>query len=597
MTLAARSSVITLILAMSVSTAIADERAIIVLDASGSMWGQIDGTPKISIARKVLGDVPYKVPKNVSLGLMAYGHREKGSCTDIELLIAPAPSAAAEIEGTANALTPKGKTPLSESLRQAAAALKHNEQKATVILITDGLETCNADPCAVARELKSSGVDFTTHVVGFGLSPEEGRQVACIADETGGQYFQAENAAALADALSETVAEVAEPPAPQEAPVEAAALPEATLEAPEKVEIGKTFVVAWQGPGEEQDHIWLADPTSDDGKGKMLRGRRVATADFDKKQVSLIAPIKPGSYELQYQFGRGRQVIATRPIEVVEAEVSLNAPPSADIGTTIVVDWVGPGGVRDAIDLFDASAKQGEGAILQRKRLQNEDFENRKARIILPTEPGFYQLRYWNGEDSKVMATREIEVLTAEVSLSAPEAVDMGRSFVVDWVGPGGNRDHAELFDPKGNNGNGRVVYVKRLANDEFDKRKVTLIAPVKPGEYELRYLDGQGRSILATRPITVKATEVTIGAPAKVAAGEIFTVSWVGPGATRDSIDLVSGDAEEGKTIASARLANGDYDGQKVKLKAPKQPGGYTLRYRNADSGTVPATTPVVVE
>jgi Ca-activated chloride channel family protein len=597
MTLVARTTLVSLVLAVGVSAAIADERAIIVLDASGSMWGQINGEPKISIARKVLGDVLNKVPKDVSLGLMAYGHREKGSCSDIELLIAPAPSAAAEIEGTAKALSPKGKTPLSEAVRQAAATLKHDEQKATVILITDGLETCNADPCAIARELKSSGVDFTTHVVGFGLSPEEGRQVACIADETGGQYFQAENAEALADALSETVAEVAEPPAPPEAPMEAAVLPEAALEAPEKVEIGKTFVVAWQGPGGEQDHIWLTDPAGDDGKGKVLRGRRVSTADFDKKQVSLIAPIRPGSYELQYQFGRGRQVIATRPIEVVEAEVSLNAPPNADIGRTVVVDWVGPGAVRDSIELFDATAKQGEGAVLQQKRLRNEDFENRKVRIVLPTEPGFYQLRYWNGEDRKVLATREIEVLAAEVSLSAPEAVDMGRTFVVDWVGPGGNRDHAQIFDPKGNNGNGRVVYAKRLANDEFDKRKVALIAPVKPGQYELRYLDGQGGSILATRPITIKATEVTIGAPDKVAAGEPFTVSWVGPGARRDSIDLVSGDAGEGKTIASARLVSGDYDGQKVKLKAPKEAGTYTLRYRNADSGSVLATRPIVVE
>jgi Ca-activated chloride channel family protein len=173
MTLVARTTLVSLVLAVGVSAAIADERAIIVLDASGSMWGQINGEPKISIARKVLGDVLNKVPKDVSLGLMAYGHREKGSCSDIELLIAPAPSAAAEIEGTAKALSPKGKTPLSEAVRQAAATLKHDEQKATVILITDGLETCNADPCAIARELKSSGVDFTTHVVGFGLSPEK----------------------------------------------------------------------------------------------------------------------------------------------------------------------------------------------------------------------------------------------------------------------------------------------------------------------------------------------------------------------------------------------------------------------------------------
>src|SRR5690606_17557093 len=112
---------------------------------------------------------------------------------------------------------------------------RYGEEKATVILITDGLETCNADPCALARELESGGVDFTAHVVGFGLSPEEGQQVACLADETGGKYIQAGNSEELIGALAETVAEVAEPPpeatpSPEEPPAE---LPAASLSAPD----------------------------------------------------------------------------------------------------------------------------------------------------------------------------------------------------------------------------------------------------------------------------------------------------------------------------------------------------------------------------
>ena len=67
-----------------------------------------------------------------------------------------------------------GKTPLTEAVRQAASTLKSTEAKATVILITDGIETCEADPCALGAELEASGVDFTAHVVGFGLTAEEG---------------------------------------------------------------------------------------------------------------------------------------------------------------------------------------------------------------------------------------------------------------------------------------------------------------------------------------------------------------------------------------------------------------------------------------
>ena len=74
---------------VSASAAHAD-KAIIVLDASGSMWGQIGGEAKIAIARDTLGDVLGSVPGDLELGFMAYGHRDKGSCTDIELIVPPA---------------------------------------------------------------------------------------------------------------------------------------------------------------------------------------------------------------------------------------------------------------------------------------------------------------------------------------------------------------------------------------------------------------------------------------------------------------------------------------------------------------------------
>lgn len=674
----------------SAGTAVAAERAIIVLDGSGSMWGQIDGTPKIGIARKVLGEVLAAVPADLSLGLMAYGHREKGNCADIELILPPAPGTGAAIVAAAEAINPKGKTPLAEAVRQAAEDLKYAEEKATVILITDGLETCSADPCALARELESNGVDFTAHVVGFGLSPEEGRQVACLAEETGGKYIQADNAEALGGALTETVAEVAEPPPPPEAPAEVTELPEATLYAPDSIEIGKPLVVGWEGPGETYDYIVLVDPRGNNGEGRDVRSLRVLNGDVDKRQVRMAAPVTPGGYELEYRYDR-RNVIATRPLQVVEAEVSLSAPANAAIGTTVTVDWVGPGGNGDTIQLFDPTAKQGDGALVRERRLVNEDFDNRKVRIIMPTDPGFYQLRYWNRDDRKVLATRQIEVLPAEVSLSAPasvdmgrtfevswvgpgatrdsielynpqanngngkvvattrvvngdydnrtvkltaptapgdyrlrywngddrtvlatapiavvatevaiagpESVEMGRTFVVSWVGPGSNRDAAEVFDPEGNNGNGKVVYSKRLANDDMDNRTVKLIAPIKAKTYQLRYFDGMGRKVLATAPIAVVATDVTIAAPDTVPAGEFFTVDWVGPGAYRDAIEVIAGDPEDGKVLASARLVNGDLDARRVKVRAPKQPGDHTLRYWNGDFHTVLATRPITVE
>src|SRR5690606_30036785 len=84
--------------------------------------------------------------------------------------------------------------------------LHYTENAATVVLVTDGLETCSADPCALATELEQAGLNFTAHVIGLGLSQAESAQVSCLASGTGGRYFDAADADGLADALLETVA-------------------------------------------------------------------------------------------------------------------------------------------------------------------------------------------------------------------------------------------------------------------------------------------------------------------------------------------------------------------------------------------------------
>lgn len=201
------------------------ERTILVFDGSGSMWGQIDGVNKIVTARETLARVRPTFPASMELGLMAYGHNRRGDCNDIEMLVqtGPVTTTAAPISDAVNTLNPRGKTPLSEAVRRAARELRYTEERATIILITDGLETCEADPCALANELESFAIDFTTHVIGFGLTEEEGQQVACLAENTGGSYFQATDADALGEALTQTVAFV--PPQSPAPPASAALEP------------------------------------------------------------------------------------------------------------------------------------------------------------------------------------------------------------------------------------------------------------------------------------------------------------------------------------------------------------------------------------
>ncbi len=572
----------------------------IVLDASGSMWGQIEGEAKISIARRVLSDVLGTVPGEVELGLMAYGHRQKGQCSDIETLVAPTPGGAAAISNAAEGLSPLGKTPLTASVRRAAEELRFEEDKATVVLITDGVETCEADPCALARELERLGVDFTAHVIGFGLSADEGRQVACLAEETGGLYLPAENAEALTDALTTPFTEIAEAAAPEPEPEpEPVERPEASIDAPESVEIGRTFTVSWEGPAERRDTIEIYDPDARQGDGLRLGGRRIVNGDVDAQTVRLIAPVRPGNYQLRYMWqGDSKEPLATRVIEIVEAPVSLTAPANVEIGRSFTVEWVGPGARRDLIRIFDQAARQGDGEVVRGKRLVNDDFDNRKVTLLAPAEPGFYQLQYYSGDGNEVLASREIEVLEAPVSLDAPDEVAMGRTFTVGWEGPGARRDQIEIFDEAADAGRGRRVSSKRIVNGDMDAQTVELTAPAKPGSYILRYYNGDNSAVLATRPLSVIETAVSLDAPDEAGMGMTFTVRWEGPGARRDRVELFNpeADAGRGKVVFYKRIVNGDMDARTVDLVAPTDTGAYELRYFNGDSSVVLATRPISI-
>lgn len=189
------------------------EDRMIVFDASGSMWGQIEGVTKIELERDAFDKVSGAWGTG-EVGLIAYGHRRKGDCSDIELRV-PLGQSATKIAGDVFKIKPKGKTPLTKAVRQAAEALKSTENPATVVLFSDGVETCGGDPCALAKELERTGVHFTAHVIGFGITDQEKtKQLRCVADATGGTYFDAKDAVALADALGK-VAVVEEPVVPQ----------------------------------------------------------------------------------------------------------------------------------------------------------------------------------------------------------------------------------------------------------------------------------------------------------------------------------------------------------------------------------------------
>ena len=177
---------------------------ILILDGSGSMWGKIGSKTKISIARGVVVDVLDKMDPLQSVGLVAYGHRYKSDCEDIEILAEPNTHNHDIIKSALHKLNPTGKTPLANTALEVIKNLKENQQSATLILISDGEESCNGDLCKVVKEAKEAGIEFVLHIVGFDLGDADQLSLECAAKEGGGMYINAENGDQLNEALIQT---------------------------------------------------------------------------------------------------------------------------------------------------------------------------------------------------------------------------------------------------------------------------------------------------------------------------------------------------------------------------------------------------------
>ena len=177
---------------------------IFITDASGSMWQKVGEEYKIVIAKEVLSKLVSELPENQAVGLVAYGHRQKGDCNDIEELVPASNLDKTFFTEKLNALNPVGKTPLALSVKSVIEQLKKEKSSATIILITDGIETCEGNLCDLVKEAKAAGIDFVMHVVGFDLKNEDKTLLECAANEGEGIYVDASDKDQLTEALNQT---------------------------------------------------------------------------------------------------------------------------------------------------------------------------------------------------------------------------------------------------------------------------------------------------------------------------------------------------------------------------------------------------------
>ena len=170
-------------------------RILFILDASNSMNSSWGSQTRIQAAREVLNqelEALRNVP-NTEIALRIYGHQTpfnnlEQDCNDTKLEVPFGINNLDQIKLKIKTVEAKGATPIARSLEAAAGDFPDTLARNIIILITDGLESCDNDPCIIAKKLKTKGVKVTPFVIGLGMDMSYLDKFSCI-----GTYSDAED--------------------------------------------------------------------------------------------------------------------------------------------------------------------------------------------------------------------------------------------------------------------------------------------------------------------------------------------------------------------------------------------------------------------
>ena len=180
----------------------------IIFDASRSMNEASGTTTKLDAAKQALSTVANQITAGSRVGLRVFGKNPvqgniRQVCQDSELVIPIQPYQRETMVSSVLGLRAFGQTPIGYSLELAARDFSASgDVKKTIILISDGEESCGKDPIAVVRELQAQGFNVVVHTIGFAVDQQARGQLQKISELTGGIYADAKDAGELTEQLT-----------------------------------------------------------------------------------------------------------------------------------------------------------------------------------------------------------------------------------------------------------------------------------------------------------------------------------------------------------------------------------------------------------
>ncbi|MFZ5551531.1 MAG: vWA domain-containing protein [Bacteroidota bacterium] len=185
-------------------------RILFIFDASNSMNAPWQGSNRIEIARKIMQQSVDSLRniENLEIALRIYGHQTpllpgQQDCNDTKLEVPFGPNNWDQVKSWIKYVVPKGTTPIARSLEKAGGDFPECKScRNIIVLVTDGIEACDEDPCAIAKALRSKNIIVKPFVIGVGLNADYLKALECI-----GTVYDAANEEMFKNALNTVVSQ------------------------------------------------------------------------------------------------------------------------------------------------------------------------------------------------------------------------------------------------------------------------------------------------------------------------------------------------------------------------------------------------------